>query len=457
MSRMFTWQEYLRAQDKEAALLDAVNRYKKSAEFHRALEANAYFAGRNTAVAQKTIVKARKLESTDANGRKRVRCAMEDVAGNRIGSNFLFRFICQQNCYLLQNGCIAKPEAKALLGDDFDRTLLALGEKALLHGTAWGFWNTDRLEVLAMAENRDCGFLPLLDEFTGSMVAGVQFWQLGSGCTAYVRFFEADGFTVYEVSEGMLKVCHPKRPYRLARRRDALGEAYVDEGAWPALPIIPLHANAAHMSEFTPSIKAKIDAYDRILSDFADNLDRANDIYWVLNNFGGTTDDIISMLTEINRIKAVASISDGSGAAATAEPHTVEVPHEARRTALALLERALYADYMALNIEGISTGALTNVAIRALYANLDLKSSHYEWEVAAFVSKLLALLGCGERSVRFNRQCLVNEAEIVSAIATMRDDIDREAALRLNPMLESEDVTRILAAHAAQTSAAQGT
>ena len=91
----------------------------------------------------------------------------------------------------------------------------------------------------------------------------------------------------------------------------------------------------------TPDIKSKIDAYDRILSDFADNLDRANDVYWVLNNFGGTADDVAEMLAEISRIKAVANLSDGTGGGATAEPRTIEVPYQARQAALNILERAL--------------------------------------------------------------------------------------------------------------------
>lgn len=441
----FTWQDYQNAERPWEALRDAIRDYRSSETFRHALEADAYFAGCNTEVGKKTILRARKLETTDASGRKRVRCEMNDVAGNRISSGFLFRFVCQQNSYLLQNGCIVSQEARGLLGSDFDRALIALGERALLHGTAWGFWNMDHLEVIAAAEDRLSGFMPLYDEFSGEMMGGAQFWQLSQQRTMYIRLFEPDGVTILQCATGgKLEVREKKRAYRMMRRTDFEGETLAEEGNWPRLPVIPLHANAARMSEFTTAIKTKIDAYDRILSDFADNLDRANDVYWVLNNFGGTSEDVIEMLTEINRIKAVANLSDGMGNASTAEPHTIEVPYAARQAALSLLERALYADYMAMNMEAIANGSLTNVAIKAVYADLDLKSTHYEWEVASFMRKLLEMLGCADTSVRFNRQRIINEKETVEAIQAMRDDIDLTAALRLNPLLEADEMERLL-------------
>ena len=442
----FTWQDYQSAENRYAALEAAISSYKNSAAFRHALEANAYFIGNNTAVARKTILKARKMETKDANGRRRTRCEMDDVAGNRIGSNFIYRFICQQNCYLLQNGCVVADEARKQIGADFDRMLIALGEKALLHGTAWGFWNLDRLEVLSVAENRHSGFMPLLDECTGKLMGGAQFWQFSAQRPMYVRLFEPDGVTLLVCTRDGMKVQEKKRVYRMSMRSDYSGESLVADGNWNCLPIFALHANPSHQGILTAAIKSKIDAYDRILSDFADNLDRANDVYWVLNNFGGTSEDVIELLTEINRIKAVANLSDGMGGSSTAEPHTIEVPYAARQAALEVLERELYADAMAMNMRAIAGGTLTNVAIRAVYTDLDLKTTQYEWEIASFMKQLLTMLGCADTSVRFTRQRIVNEGELVEAISMMRDDIDRTAALRMNPLLEGDELERLLKA-----------
>lgn len=440
-----TYQDWLAAADRDRLLLTAIDRYKASRDFRGALEAGDYFRGCNSAVARKTILRARKIETRDNSGRKRIRTGTEDVVGNRIGSGFLFRFITQQNQFLLANGCILRDsETKARLGADFDHQLAALGERALIHGVSWGFWNVDHLEVLEAARDSRSGFFALMDEMTDEAMLGIQFWQITPDKPMYIRLFEMDGVTVFKVKKSLLIPMMSKRPYIVTMRSDALGDEVLSTGNYQRLPIIPLYANTERHSELTPAIKAKIDAYDNILSDFADNLDRANDVYWVLNNFGGTTDDIAQMLEEIQRIKAVANLSDGTGSSSTAEPHTIEVPYAARQTALDILERALYQDYMALNIDALTGGSLTNVAIRAATANLNLKADRYEWQVFRFVQQLLSLLGVTTEEIRFQRQCIANESEMVADIAAMRPDIDRRTALKLNPYIQPEEIDALL-------------
>jgi len=255
----------------------------------------------------------------------------------------------------------------------------------------------------------------------------------------YLRVFDEYGTAIWRVTGRKLDIAQPLTPYIRLKKADALGEELIPTQAWDELPLIPLWANPEHRSELTAGIRAKIDAYDRILSDFADNLDRANDVYWVLNNFGGTSEDIACLLEEISRIKAVASISDGSGSA-TAEPKTIEVPYEARRAALHLLERALYRDYMALDMDELTGGSLTNVAIRAATANLNLKSDRYEWQILQFLHALCRLLRLTPGPIRFRRQTIANESETIRDIAAMRSDITHRKALELNPYVQPEEV-----------------
>lgn len=439
-----TWQDYRAAEDRYDLLLEAIRRYKTSAGFLHALEANCYFRGENPHVAGKTILRARTLEHLDAAGRRRTRAITEDVVGHRIASGFLFRFVTQQNQFLLSEGVSLPAQIKPRLGADFDRQLVHLGECALLHGCAWGFWNADHLEVIEAAKNAWSGFFPLLDEMTGEMMLGVQFWQLAADRPMYVRLFDADGVQILREDGRTLSPVTAHENYRRTLCEDALESfLHVEEG-YGRLPLIPLWANADGTSELTPAIQAKIDAYDTILSDFADNLDRANDVYWVLNNFGGTMDDVAELLEQINRVKAVANLSDGTGNAATAEPRTIEVPYAARREALDLLERALYQDYMALDTDALTGSSLTNVAIRASTANLNLKADRYEWQLRQFVIALLTLIGLPTSDVRFNRQCIANESEIISDIAGMRADIDRRTALRINPYIQDEEIEALL-------------
>ncbi len=423
---IFTWQDCLSAGDRVAWALEAVRRWRQGPVFRQALDATAYFRGENTTVAAKTVLQAGKVETRDENGRRRVRTQMRDVVGNRLASRHLFRFVTQQVQYLLGSGVeLSSAEVKRRLGSDFDRQLADMGEKCLLHGCCYGLWQHGRLEVVPLVRDALSGFLPLADELTGETLGGVQFWQLSPARPLYLRLMEPRGETLLCAEDGRIRELRPLQPWT--------------ETLPGRPPLVPLWANQEHCSEFTPAIRSKIDAFDRIFSDFADNLDRANDVYWVLNNFGGTSDEIAEMLAEISRVKAVASLSDGSGASATAEPHTIAVPFEARQAALKLLTRELYRDWMALDTDELTGGSLTNVAIRTAAAAMELKANRFEWECYSFVRRLLLLLGEDAVRIRFQRETIANASETVGDIAKMRADIDLRTALRLNPYVQPDE------------------
>lgn len=444
-----TYQDWLATPEDARPMLavKAIQHYKASADFRNALTANNYFRAEGTEVSNKTILKAKKIEYKDASGRTRTRSGTEDVVGNRICSGMFFKLVVQQNQYLLANGVTMKDEkVKEKLGKAFDKTLESMGEKALKHGVCWGFWNVDHLEIIEAARDGFSGFVALLDEMTSTPMVGIQFWQIAAERPMYVRVFEPDGVAMYRIAKDKLAEVQPKRPYKINTVTDALGSIVTGEENWGRLPIVPLWASEEKRSELTNAIKSKIDVFDRILSDFADNLDRANDVYWVLNNFGGTIDEIAELLEQINRVKAVANMSDGTGTQSTAEPHTIEVPYAARREALQLLRKEIYQDYMALDMDELTGGSLTNVAIEAAMLNLNLKADRYEWQCFQFVQELLSLQGIDTEDIKFKRQTLVNQGEVVADIAAMRQDIDLETALKINPYITSqEEIERIMA------------
>lgn len=433
-------------------LPDIIGSYRNSEEFRAALEANEYFDGDNPAVEEKTILRAAAVTVPTKEGPNEKKLTNKEIAGNRIHSNFLKRFVIQHNQYLLANGVTLKDESsKKKLGLGFDKTLEAMGEAALLHGVCWGFWNLDHLEMIQAVRDKDSGFVALLDEMTGAPMVGVQFWRLTSGRPLYVRLFEADGMTMFAEGKHGLEIRTPKRAYRQTVARDAAGGYVVDVGNYDALPVIPFFANEKGTGELTAPIKTKIDLYDRIFSDFGDNLDRANDVYWVLNNFGGTTSDIVDMLEQIAKIKAVVNISDGTGSGSTAEPHTIEVPYAARQTAMQLLEKELYKDTMAMNSEELTGGSLTNVAIRVATTNLNLYCNRFEWQAFQFVQKVLRFAGVETEGIKFKRQTIANDSEIIGDIYQMREDIDQETALKLNPYIDQEEIPKILVNMAAES------
>ena len=450
-----TYQDWLATPEHERPDLarEIVRSYSGSAEFRRMLTANEYFRSDNPTIRQKMLLRPVAVTYKDEKGRTRKRSKAQEIAGNQVSSSYLFRFVTQRTQMLLSNGVTLDDDAqKARLGNDFDGVLQQIAEHALVQGLAYAYYNVDHVEPLYAAVDGSSGFVALLDETTSEPRVGVQFWRLSEKRPQYVRIFEPEGVTLFRVGkDGGVELVEERRAYRQTVRRDILGAEIIGADNYAGeLPVIPLYADDDKVGMLTQALKTKIDAYDRIQSDFADNLDRANDVYWVLNNFGGTTDDIVELLEQINRIKAVANISDGTGNGSTAEPHTIDVPYEARRVALDLLERAMYQDAMALDMDALTGGSLTNVAINAASRNLHLACDRLEWQVRKTVQGLLWLAGVKTESIRFKRNGIANDSEIIQDIYVFRDDITREYALRLNPMVDEADIPDLLAAKDAE-------
>ena len=458
----YTYQDWLATSDTDRiAMLEKIVRdYKASDDFKSGLTANEYFCTDNTEVRNKMLMQPRAVEYKDKNGRTRKKPQPVKIAGNRVRSGFFPRFVIQQNQFLLSNGVtLDSADLKKRLGLGFDKELERCGEKALLHGVCWGFWNYDHLEIIEAVKDGLSGAVALLDEETSEPMVLVQFWQINNNRPLYLRVFSPDGVVKYRMGKEKLEeIPDTRRPYVVRTQSDAYGPVTITgENYGGRLPVVPLWASEERRSELTPAIKSKIDLYDRIFSDFGDNLDRANDVYWVLNNFGGTLDDVAEMLEQINRVKAVANMTDGTGTSSTAELKTVDVPYAARQTALDILQKQLYSDFMALDMDALTGGSLTNVAIETATANLNLKADRYEWQCFRFVQGILALIGVETEEIKFKRQTIANRSEIVQDISVMRDYIDQETALKINPYIDQEEIKDILDRLAAESMTAAPT
>lgn len=471
MFTAITYEDWLAApKDKRDMILSIISKYRSSSDFQTALTAQRYFAGDNDEIKNKYVVQLDSCEVSVAvtdpetgqplqdpatgkpiTEKKRVKKELK-VAGTRLPSGFFFRFVTQQNQHLLSNGVTLKDaEFKKKLGRAFDTTLSRMGEHALVDGVCWGFWNCDHIDVIRAAVDGSSGAVALLSEEDSTPRVLIQFWQLDQTKPLHVRVYEPEGVSQYRKDEeGKLLEVKLRQPYMQTVQRDAAGVFAVEGRNYGILPVIPLYANPEKRSELTPSIKAKIDCYDRILSDFGDNLQMANDVYWVLNNFGGNTRDVLEILSQIREYRAVAARSDGMGGAATAEPHTFEVPYQARSTALDILKRELYRDYMAMDTEALTGGSLTNVAIRVATKDMNLKDDRYEWQVFAFVQGVLRLLGVETEEISFVRQALENDTETVENIYRAAEDLDRETRLKLNPMISQDMIPEIMKNKAAE-------
>ena len=400
------WIELTNEEERAQFIQAAIGEHEGSAAYRMARKAELYYRHENP-----TIMQAQKL-LYDFMGR-----AVPDVysANNKIPSRFYFYFVTQLVQFLLGNGVSFAQEGtkERLGGARFDIAIQDLATKAQNGGVAFGFWNVDHLEAFGLAGIDEPSFVPLKDENTGMLRAGIRYWQVSNDKPMRCTLYEEDGFTEYAKTdaESGFSIIQPKRGYvQIVEKAEIGGENVLDEYNYPGFPIIPFY-NINRNSELVGGQEV-IDAYDLMASTMINNIDDGNIIYWILKNCGDMDDvDDAKFLEQIRRTH-VAHPGDGEG---EVDAHTVEAPFAANETALERLRTQLFDDFMALDVRGIANGAATATQIKAAYEPLNAKANKFEQQVTTFILNLLDLLGI-EDAPTYTRSMIVNKSEEITSI-----------------------------------------
>nr|DAG25132.1 MAG TPA: PORTAL PROTEIN [Caudoviricetes sp.] len=434
---MLTYQDFetLRSQGIEVFIKKAIQEFQSSEFYRRGLKAHLYYKGDND-------ILHRLQWFYDSTGLKR-----EDnfKANNQVPCEFYKKITKQLNSYLLANGVTVEDKIKDNLPRKFDIKIQKAGLYAILAGCSWTYCykNNDGkfdLDVFSGIE-----FIPLFDEFTGQVKAGIRYFRIDENKPYNVEFYELDGITRLreEKKTGNFYIVEEKRAYITNKKVTAFSEEITGSKNFGLLPVIPFWGNDIKESSLTTALKNKIDLYDIIESDFGNNLEDSKDVYWVLKNYNGQ--DLGEFLADYKYYKSIKVDDDGD-----ATPHTLEVPYQARQTALEIIKKDIYDSAMALDTSVLSGGSLTNIAIKAMMTDLDLKADDFENEALDYMDNLLLLYreitgDTTETKVNFIRRGIVNDTEIVENIVKMRNDISQRTALELNPYIEDveEELDRI--------------
>ncbi len=374
--------------------------YRRGEAYRTCCEATEYWKNRNP-----TIEKYRRLLYTVTGS------AVPDnySADYKLASNVYFRFVTQTVQYLLGKGVrFDNPETAKRLGADFDIKLQKALTCAINGGAAYGLMNYDRLEVFGADE-----FVPIYDEETGALRAGIRFWQLSEEKPLRLTLYAEDGYTEYISRSGSIEVMSPKRPYvRKIGVIEGLEPIVSDGGGYECFPIVPLYSPRGQSSII--GFRRQIDCHDLIESGYANDIDDASLIYWTISNAGGMDDiDLAKFIRHMRTVRAAVIDEDG----AKAEAHTVDMPYSSREAILDRLETDMYRDFMVLNTSLISSGNSTATAIKAAYEPMNLYSNMLEASVRQFIGGLMRVLGISD-SFKLLRSSIVNDLEKARTVQT---------------------------------------
>lgn len=441
---MITYQDFEEATDKRAFIIDAIARHQVDPFTQTALVADLYDRQRN-----KTINEYVKMVF-NLFGQ-----SMEDftASNNKIASNFFHRLNKQRCTYSLGNGItFASAErvkqsdgsfkivdtVKDQLGPKFDTDLSKLCYKGLIHGVSFGFWDVDKLYVFPITQ-----FVPLWDETTGQLRAGIRYWRLHPEKPLIVVLYEEDGYTKYkaESDQGELQETQAKKSYKITvQKTEADGVIAEEGGNYSTLPIIPFWGSDLKQSTLV-GMREKIDSYDLIRSGFANDLTDCSEIYWILENCGGMNDSDMARFRDRLKLMHIAGIQNASDGA-RAVPYTQEIPYQARKVYLDDIRAGIYEDFGGLDVHTVAAGA-TNDHIDAAYQPMDEEADDFEYQVIEFVQQLLELMDIEDTPI-FNRNRVSNQKEQVEMVAMEANWLDQETILRKLPNISPDEVEQIL-------------
>lgn len=442
-SRMLTYQDFVEAGDanRECFVLEAIERHKSSKAYRTARIADAYDRQENT------TINAYVQKVFDITGSKLVDFT---ASNNKIASNFFHRLNTQRTMYSLGQGVsfidideVGKEDkTKEKLGKHFDHDLRTLAYDALIHGVCFGFWNLDRMFVFPLTE-----FVPLWDEYDGTLKAGIRFWRIDQSRPMQAVLYEADGYTRFQsrqdangVTNERLEAVEEKRPYiEKTSYTPADGIEQVIGGEnYSALPVVPMWGSRLHQSTLV-GMRQAIDSYDLIRSGFANDLTDCAQIYWLVSNAGGMSDKDMQKFLDRLKINHVALVDSDDGG--NAQAYTKEIPYAARQAYLQSIRDGIYEDFGALDVHTVAAGA-TNDHIDAAYQPMDEEASDFEYQVSEFIQQLLALMGIDDAPV-FKRTRISNQKEQVDMVMSEAQYLDHETILRKLPNISPSEVSAI--------------
>ena len=455
---MITFQDYERADNKTKWLQSAIMTYRNSTEYKKAVEEQEYMAGRNVEIMNVTriIYDMAGLPATDFTKHN-----------FKIRNRLIHRLVTDRCSYSLGNGIsfagkkkeivdgkyVTVDPVKDMLGPKFDNRLNRAAYWALANGTSFLYvhmgHNKQEWQYTLFKKTE---FLALYDEETGALRGGVRFWSLDWGKRPITAvLYTEEGYTKYRTPEkkygiSALEKVEDLKPYiENVEVSEAFGEEVTGAGNMTMLPIFPLYSGENRDSALD-NMKPKIDAYDMILSGFANDVVDIPQVYWLISGAMGMSEADKRQLLDRLILQHMAVV-DGENS--KIQGYTQEIPVEAREKSLKQLKNQMYEDWGGFDVHTVEAGS-TNDHIDAGYWPMDEEADAFEYEIIEFVQQILEMMGTVD-TPQFKRNKVSNQKEQTDMVVEAAPYLDDQTILEKLPFITVDEVDTIMARKDAET------
>ena len=251
--------------------------------------------------------------------------------------------------------------------------------------------------------------------------------------------FKLDGVERYVLKEGRL-IPDVDRPSENYIKMDG------NEYNWKRVPLVYFKANAQEIP-LIKRLKPLQDALNIMLSDMPNAMEEnaGGQGLLVIKNYGGT--DLGEFRRNLSTFRAV-KVETVDGISGGVECLEVPVNAANYESVLRLLKKAIIENAMSYDAKDDRLGGNANTMnIRSMYSDIDLAANEMEMEYQASFLQLLELvdaylLATGKGDYRdlpvkitFNRDIILNELEVIGALAQLGVKISNETLLSQVPFI----------------------
>lgn len=226
------------------------------------------------------------------------------------------------------------------------------------------------------------------------------------------------------------------RPHWVKKQIIGNVETTLEDQSFGEVPFIRTMNNDEGQSDLQP-VKALMDVYDLVISDYANNVQDIQDAIWNVRNYAGT--DLKEFRKMLKTFKVISTDDPGG-----ADPKTIEIPVEAKNKLLQILEDNIFRNARAFNTTDENfAGQITGVALSYKMNDLDLKCNELGLELESSIIKFIELYNkyngteadLTDVKVIFNKKSIMNEVEQIAKINSSKEDLSLRTRLELNPLV----------------------
>lgn len=420
-----------------------ISRFKASRRRREMFTGKRYYDGKHDILSKKRMVIGEGGELTE----------VKNLPNNRIVDNQYKKMVNQKTNYLLGKPISFQCKNSAyldalntLFNRRFMRLMKNVGKGALNEGIVWIFPTYDEHGEFVFKKFSGHEIIPgwtdadhTLLEYAIRIYAMISYEGEDERVVEKVEVFDEAGIHYFRL-EGQTLV--PEEPFH---------QSYftlngVHPFNWSKIPLIPFKRDA----EETPLIrcvKSLQDGMNTILSNFQNNMEEdARNTIMILVNYDG--ENLGSFRRNLAQYGAV-KVKTVDGAAGDLRTLQVEVNAENYKAILEIFKKAIIENAMGYDAkDDRMSGEPNQMNIQSMYSDIDLDANEMETEFQAAFEELLWFVNCHfansglgdfeneEVTVIFNRDVLINEAEVIENIGKSAGILSDETLVANHPWVD---------------------